>query len=101
MQAPEEQSEGASSSPGPCRLEPRAFATVPGTKPWPATLRTTVRLVGEAPDRTRVTVTSEPHGETTSAEFDAFVRERPGMTRGWTGSIDTLEALFDRSGIEA
>jgi uncharacterized protein YndB with AHSA1/START domain len=70
----------------------------PGAETWPATLRTTVRLVEEAPDRTRVTVTSEPLGETTSAESEAFVRERPGMTLGWTGSFDALEALFDREG---
>jgi hypothetical protein len=47
----------------------------------------------EAPDRTRVTVTSEPYGEATSAEVEAFVRERAGMTLGWTSSVDALEAL--------
>ena len=51
---------------------------------WPATLCTTVLFVEEAPDRTRVTVVTEPHGETTNAEVEAFVRERLGMTLGWT-----------------
>jgi hypothetical protein len=39
-------------------------------------------------------VTSEPHGEATSAEVEAFVLERAGMTRGWTGSFDALELLL-------
>ncbi len=67
-------------------------APAPGAERWPATLLTTVLLTEEAPDRTRVTVTTEPHGETTTAEIEAFVGERPGMTRGWTGSFDALEA---------
>ena len=66
----------------------------PGAESFPATLRTTVLLTEEAPDRTRVTVTSEPHGETTTTEVEAFARERPGMTLGWTGSFDALEALL-------
>lgn len=63
---------------------------------WPATLLTTVLFAAEAPDRTRVTVTSEPHGGANAAETDAFVRERSGMTQGWTGSIDALEGLLAR-----
>jgi len=62
---------------------------------WPATLRTTVLLAEEAPDRTRVTVTTEPHGDTTTPEVEAFVRERSGMAAGWTGSFDALETLLD------
>ena len=71
-------------------------APAPGAEIWPATLLTTVSLTEETPERTRVTVTSEPWGEVgevTSAEVDAFVRERAGMTRGWTSSFDALEAL--------
>jgi hypothetical protein len=49
----------------------------------------------QAPDRTRVTVTTEPHGDTTTHEVEAFVRERSGMTLGWTGSFDALETLLD------
>ena len=70
-------------------------APAPGAEHWPPTLRTTVLLTAEAPDRTRVTVTSEPLGETTEIEVAAFVRERAGMTLGWTGSFDQLEALLD------
>jgi hypothetical protein len=57
-----------------------------------------VLLEEEAPHRTRVTVTSEPHGETTTTEVEAFVHERPGMTLGWTGSFDALETLLDSNG---
>jgi len=70
-------------------------APAPGAEVWPAMLLTTVLLTEEAPDRTRVTVTCEPHGKATSAEVAAFVGERPGMTLGWTGSFDALEALLE------
>ena len=70
----------------------------PGTEVWPAILRTTVLFTEEAPDRTRVTVTSEPHSEATSAEVESFVNERPGMTAGWTGSFDKLDVLLDPYG---
>ncbi|MGE3520312.1 MAG: SRPBCC domain-containing protein [Vicinamibacterales bacterium] len=73
------------------------LAAAPGAPVWPAMLRTTVLLVEEGPDRTRVTVTTEPHGETTADELEAFVRERSGMTLGWTGSFDVLEGLLDQS----
>jgi uncharacterized protein YndB with AHSA1/START domain len=71
-------------------------APAPGAEAWPATLLTTVLFAEEGSDRTRVTVTSEPYGEVdevTSAEIEAFVRERAGMTLGWTHSFDALEAL--------
>jgi len=73
-------------------------APAPGAEIWPATLRMTVLLTEEAPDRTRVTVTTEPHGEATPAEVEAFVHERSGMTLGWTGSFDKLEGLVDPDG---
>lgn len=72
-------------------------ATAPGAEVWPATLRTTVLLTEEAPDRTRVTLTSEPNAGATPQELEAFVQERGGMTRGWSGSFDMLEALFGAS----
>lgn len=77
--------------------EREQLAPAPGADTWPATLLTTVLFAEEAPDRTRVTVTSEPHGEldeVTGAEVEAFVRERAGMTLGWTSSFDALEALM-------
>jgi uncharacterized protein YndB with AHSA1/START domain len=64
----------------------------PGAPVWPAQMLTTVQLVEEEPGRTRVSVTWEPHGPATPEEVAAFVKERPGMTRGWTGSFDKLEA---------
>jgi uncharacterized protein YndB with AHSA1/START domain len=70
-------------------------ALPPGTSTWPRQLLTTVLLSEEAPDRTRVTVTSQPHGEATAAELEAFLTERAGMTLGWSASFDTLESLCE------
>jgi uncharacterized protein YndB with AHSA1/START domain len=61
---------------------------------WPATMRTTVELTAESPHDTRVTVTSEPVGEVTREELNAFVAARGGMTHGWTGSFDQLEEIL-------
>jgi uncharacterized protein YndB with AHSA1/START domain len=55
---------------------------------------TTVTFAEEEPNRTRVTVTWEPYGPATPEEIAAFVKERAGMTGGWTGSFDKLEALL-------
>lgn len=73
--------------------ETEQLARAPGAQAWPATLLNTVLLTEEAPDRTRVTVTSAPYDGASSAEVEAFVRERSGMTVGWTASFDALEAL--------
>ena len=78
--------------------EGEQVAPAPGSPVWPATLRTTVLLAEEGPDQTRVTVTTAPHGDATTAELEAFVRERSGMTLGWTGSFDALEARLDPVG---
>lgn len=69
-------------------------APAPGTEAWPATLLTTVLFAEDAPGRTRVTVTTEPHGPATATAVEAFVRERTGMTLGWTGSFDALDAAL-------
>ena len=61
---------------------------------WPETMLTTVTLTEEGPDRTRVTVTWEPYGPTTSEELDTFIKAKGGMTQGWTGSFDKLEATL-------
>jgi uncharacterized protein YndB with AHSA1/START domain len=66
----------------------------PGAPLWPETMLTTVTLVEEEPGQTRVTVTWEPYGPATAEEIAAFVKERPGMTGGWTGSFDKLEAVL-------
>lgn len=62
------------------------------------TLPTTIVVTEESSDRTRVTVTSEPHAEATAIEVDRFVRERPNETLAWTRAFDTLEALLRAAG---
>jgi uncharacterized protein YndB with AHSA1/START domain len=65
---------------------------------WPETVLRTVELAAEGAERTRVTVTWEPRGQVTREELEAFVNARAGMTQGWTGSFDKLEAkLADAS----
>ena len=61
---------------------------------WPETMLTTVELTAEGAERTRVTVTWEPRGATTREELETFVKARSGMTQGWTGSFDKLEAYL-------
>ncbi|HEY4308926.1 MAG TPA: SRPBCC family protein [Pirellulales bacterium] len=63
----------------------------PMSPTWPKTMLTVVELSAEGPDRTRVTVTWEPHGATTPEELETFIQARTGMTQGWTGSFDKLE----------
>lgn len=58
---------------------------------WPETALTTVELVAETEDTTRVTVTWEPYGDFTREELEVFIKARGGMTLGWTGSFDKLE----------
>ena len=72
--------------------ENEKLARHPMSPTWPATMLTTVKLTAEGPDRTRVTVTWEPHGATTREELETFIKAKAGMTQGWTGSFDKLEA---------
>lgn len=77
--------------------ENEKIARHPMAPTWPETMLTTVELTAEDADRTRVTVSWEPHGATTPEELETFVKSRGGMTQGWTGSFDKLEAyLSDR-----
>lgn len=71
--------------------EHEAVVRPPFFQDWPLTMRTTVELVAESPERTRVTVRWEP-SEATAADVAEFVRQRGSMTMGWTGSFDKLEA---------
>jgi uncharacterized protein YndB with AHSA1/START domain len=64
----------------------------PMASTWPETMLTTVKFSEEAPDRTRVTVAWEPFGATTPEELETFIKARGGMTQGWTGSFDKLDA---------
>jgi uncharacterized protein YndB with AHSA1/START domain len=59
---------------------------------WPRAMLTEVELVSEAPDRTRVSLRWEPQ-EASAADIAEFIKQRGGMTMGWTGSFDKLEAL--------
>lgn len=54
-----------------------------------------VTVSEEAADRTRVRVVCEAAGAARQADLAAFVAERAGVTRGWTGSFDALEAVLD------
>ncbi len=59
---------------------------------WPESRRTTVAFSVEGPQRTRVTVSSAVHGPATAEERAIFLDARAGMTQGWSGSFDKLEA---------
>lgn len=63
---------------------------------WPETMLTQVQFTAETPDRTRVTVTWEPHGVVTAEELATFMQARGGMTMGWTGSFDKLEQQLEK-----
>jgi uncharacterized protein YndB with AHSA1/START domain len=60
---------------------------------WPLAMLTTVTLASEGADRTRVTVRWEPR-DATEADSAEFIKQRSGMTRGWTGSFDKLETAL-------
>ncbi len=68
----------------------------PMSPTWPETMLTTVQLTAESPDRTRVTVTWEVHGNCTREEIETFIKSRGGMTMGWTGSFDKLEEYLEK-----
>ena len=61
---------------------------------WPETMLTVVQLTAEGPDRTRLTLTWEPVGNLTREELETFINAKGGMTHGWTGSFDKLEAYL-------
>ena len=61
---------------------------------WPAYMHTTVLFTEEGPSRTRVTVRWEPDASATPEEIAVFAGARAGMTAGWTGSFDKLDAVI-------
>ncbi len=61
---------------------------------WPLAMLSTIELTAEGPERTRVKVRWEPQ-DAIAADIAEFVKQRGGMTVGWTGSFDKLEALLD------
>jgi uncharacterized protein YndB with AHSA1/START domain len=61
---------------------------------WPETKLTTVTFTAESQDQTRVSLRWEPFGEVSALERETFVNARAGMTMGWTGSLNGLEAFL-------
>ena len=56
-------------------------------------MRTTVELAVEDGQTTRATLRWEPL-DATAQDIAEFIRQRTGMTGGWTGSFDKLEDLL-------
>ncbi len=61
---------------------------------WPETMITEVRFTEEGPDETRVTVTWEVYAEANADERAMFHNAKAGMTQGWGGSFDKLDAVI-------
>lgn len=61
---------------------------------YPDRILTAVTFAAEGPTETRVTVRWEILGEATAVERETFEAMKPGMTPGWTGSFDRLEAML-------
>lgn len=64
---------------------------------WPETMRTTVTLAEEGANQTRVTIEWEVVGNATAEERATFRAGKAGMTQGWTGSLDKLDAYFEET----
>lgn len=73
--------------------EKEQVITAPFFADWPRTMLTTVELVSESADCTRVTLRWEPLDSSADAIAE-FAKQRGSMTMGWTGSFDKLEALM-------
>ncbi|MES3033849.1 MAG: SRPBCC domain-containing protein [Gemmatimonadota bacterium] len=73
----------------------------PGAPTWPETTRVCVLFDAESPSLTRVSVKFTVEGEATPEEMATFVAERAGMTKGWNGSFDALDAVLVSQGAEA
>ena len=54
-------------------------------------MRTVVQLTAEDEMHTRVTVTWTIEGAATDVERETFIKGKPSMTGGWTGSFDKLD----------
>ncbi|MBR7800898.1 SRPBCC family protein [Undibacterium fentianense] len=63
---------------------------------WPETMLTTIQFTAETENQTRVTLMWEPYGTVTAEEMATFISARGGMTMGWTGSFDQLEAQLKK-----
>lgn len=73
----------------------------PALPEFPEAMLVTVLFAAEDEQTTRVTVTSTPMGTVTAEEITAFTDARTGMTQGWTGAFDKLEALLPAAANQA
>lgn len=70
----------------------------PGAPVWPERWLTSVTFTQEEASITRITLKSEIIDTHTSAELEAFVAARGGMTQGWSESLDRLEIQLENKG---
>ncbi|MBI3557699.1 MAG: SRPBCC domain-containing protein [Deltaproteobacteria bacterium] len=77
--------------------ENEKVARHPMSPTWPETMLTTVQFAQEGANRTRITITWEVHNATTREELETFIKARGGLTQGWTGSLDQLDAYLAQS----
>jgi uncharacterized protein YndB with AHSA1/START domain len=66
----------------------------PAAPTWPEKMRTRVLFTAEGPSQTRVAIRWSVEGAATPEEMATFMQGRAGMTQGWTGSFDKLEAFL-------
>ena len=60
---------------------------------WPLQMHTRIELFQEDATTSRLALCWTPE-QATQEDLLQFVNERSGMTMGWTGSFDKLEALL-------
>ena len=63
---------------------------------WPEVMKTTVLLEAEGPDKTRVTLKWEVGENATLLERETFNKAKTGMSQGWGGSFDNLDAYLNK-----
>jgi len=65
----------------------------PMSPTWPLEMTTTVTFKEKAPGSTELTLTWLPENAS-PAEAETFAKSFDGMTQGWTGSLDQLDAYL-------
>lgn len=63
---------------------------------WPETMLTTVTFNEEGPTTTRVTINWEVYGDASAEERATFNKAKDGMSQGWGGSFEKLEAYLNQ-----
>jgi uncharacterized protein YndB with AHSA1/START domain len=64
---------------------------------WPEHMLTQVTFAAQSHELTRVTLKWEPYGDISAEELACFTGARAGMTQGWYGTFDRLEAFIAES----